>query len=105
MENLGLVGWSDAGSNRLFSALTGLSDPGLFESAVGIAQVPDDRLERLAVMSHSKKVVPAGFELVHIAMPPGSKPVRGSALASSARCAAATRCASCCAPTTRARRV
>src|SRR5581483_7539423 len=47
MENLGLVGWSDAGSNRLFSALTGLADPGLFESAVGIAHVPDERLERL----------------------------------------------------------
>ncbi len=77
MENLGLVGWSDAGSNRLFSALTGLADPGLFESAVGIAHVPDERLERLAVMSRSKKVVPAGFELVHIAMPPGSKPGEG----------------------------
>lgn len=77
MENLGLVGWSDAGSNRLFSALTGLADPGVFESAVGVAQVADERLERLAAMSRSKKVVPAGFELVHIALPPGSKPGEG----------------------------
>ncbi len=77
MENVGLVGWSDAGSNRLFSALTGLGDPGLFERAVGIAHVVDDRLQRLAVMSESKKVVPAGFELAHIALPPGSKPGEG----------------------------
>jgi GTP-binding protein YchF len=77
MENVGLVGWSDAGSNLLFSALTGLPDPGLFERAVGIAHVVDERLERLAVMSASKKVVPAGFELAHIALPPGSKPGEG----------------------------
>ena len=77
MENLGLVGWSDAGSNRLFAALTGLPDPGVFESAVGVAQVADERLERLAAMSQSKKVVPAGFELVQIALPPGSKPGEG----------------------------
>src|SRR4051794_34404676 len=77
MENVGLVGWSDAGSNLLFSALTGLPDPGLFERAVGIAQVADERLARLAAMSESKKVVPAGFELAHIALPPGSKPGEG----------------------------
>ncbi|HEY1737536.1 MAG TPA: DUF933 domain-containing protein [Acidimicrobiia bacterium] len=77
MENVGLVGWSDAGSNRLFSALTGLPDPGVFERAVGIAHVPDERLDQLAVMSASKKVVPAGFELAHIALPPGSKPGEG----------------------------
>ncbi len=77
MDHLGLVGWSDAGSNRLFSALTGLPDPGVFERAIGIAHVPDERLERLAVMSASKKVVPAGFELAHIALPPGSKPGEG----------------------------
>ncbi len=77
MEHLGLVGWSDAGSNRLFSALTGLADPGVYESAMGVAQVADERLERLAAMSHSKKVVPAGFELAQIALPPGTKPGEG----------------------------
>ena len=65
VENLGLVGLSDAGSNRLFSALTGLPDPGVFESAVAIAPVPDERVDRLAAMSHSKKIVHAGFEPVH----------------------------------------
>jgi ribosome-binding ATPase len=77
MENLGLVGFTGAGANRLFSALTGLPAPSEYEAAVGIATVPDDRLDRLAVMSESKKVVPAGFELVHLALPPGAKPGEG----------------------------
>ncbi|MDQ1533368.1 MAG: ribosome-binding ATPase [Actinomycetota bacterium] len=77
MENLGLVGLSDAGSNRLFSALTGLPDPGVFESAVAIAPVPDERVDRLSAMSLSKKIVHAGFELAHIALPPGAKPGEG----------------------------
>src|SRR5262245_4717394 len=77
MENLGLVGFTGAGANRLFSALTGLDVPSEYEAAVGIATVPDERLDRLAVMSESKKVVHAGFELVHLALPPGAKPGEG----------------------------
>jgi hypothetical protein len=61
----------------LFSALTALPVPSEYEAAVGVATVPDARLDRLAVMSESKKVVPAGFELVHIALPPGAKPGEG----------------------------
>jgi hypothetical protein len=37
------------------------------ETAVGVAQVPDDRLRRLAEMSESRKVVPATVEFVDIA--------------------------------------
>src|SRR5215510_14292705 len=77
MENLGLVGFTGAGANRLFAALSGLPVPSEYEAAVGIATVPDERLDRLAAMSESKKVVPAGFELVHVALPPGSKPGEG----------------------------
>jgi len=77
MENLGLVGFTGAGANRLFSALTGLPVPSEYEAAVGIATVPDERLDRLAVMSQSKNVVHAGFELVHLALPPGAKPGEG----------------------------
>jgi GTP-binding protein YchF len=77
MENLGLVGFTGAGANRLFSALTGLPAPSEYEAAVGIATVPDPRLDRLAEMSKSKKVVPAGFQLVHLALPPGAKPGEG----------------------------
>src|SRR4051812_1856385 len=77
MENLGLVGFTGAGANRLFAALTGLDAPSEYEAAVGVASVPDERLQRLAVMSASKKVVPAGFELSHLALPPGAKPGEG----------------------------
>ena len=77
MENLGLVGFTGAGANRLFSALTGQPAPSEYEAAVGIATVPDDRLEQLAAMSQSKKIVHAGFELVHLALPPGLKPGEG----------------------------
>ncbi|MGQ0825562.1 MAG: DUF933 domain-containing protein [Actinomycetota bacterium] len=77
MEHLGLVGFTGAGANRLFSALTGLPAPSEYEAAVGVASVPDTRLDRLAVMSESKKVVPAGFELVHLALPPGATPGEG----------------------------
>ncbi|MGH9042687.1 MAG: redox-regulated ATPase YchF [Acidimicrobiia bacterium] len=73
MERLGLVGVPNAGKSSLFNALTGASvgvAPHPFsttESSVGIAQVPDERLERLAEMSESRKVVPAGAEFVDIA--------------------------------------
>src|SRR4029077_16145146 len=77
MESLGLVGFTGAGANRLFSALTGLPVPSEYEAAVGIATVPDDRLDQLAVMSESKNVVHTGFELVHLALPPGVKPGEG----------------------------
>jgi GTP-binding protein YchF len=77
MENLGLVGFTGAGANRLFSALTGLPAPSEYEAAVGVATVPDERLDQLAAMSHSKNVVHAGFELVHLALPPGAKPGEG----------------------------
>src|SRR3954453_14601577 len=77
MENLGLVGFTGAGANRLFSALTGLPVPSEYEEAVGVASVPDERLRLLAEMSQSKKVVAAGFELAHLALPPGSKPGEG----------------------------
>ena len=73
MERLGLVGLPNAGKSSLFNALTGASVPvaahpfSTTESSVGIAQVPDERLWRLADMSESRKVVPAGVEFVDIA--------------------------------------
>src|SRR5215510_10389729 len=77
MENLGLVGFTGAGANRLFSALTGLAVPSEYEAAVGVASLPDERLRLLTEMSSSKKTVAAGFEVVHIALPPGAKPGEG----------------------------
>lgn len=73
MERLGLVGLPNSGKSSLFNALTGASVAvashpfSTTESSVGVAHVPDDRLERLAEMSASARVVHAGVEFVDIA--------------------------------------
>jgi GTP-binding protein YchF len=73
MEHLGLVGLPNSGKSSLFNALTGANvvvaaHPfSTTETTTGIAQVPDDRLWKLAEMSESRKVVPAGVEFVDIA--------------------------------------
>lgn len=73
MDRLGLVGLPNSGKSALFNALTGgdtLVAPHPFsttETEVGVAHVPDARLDALAKMSESKKVVPAAFEVVDIA--------------------------------------
>ena len=73
MERIGLVGLPNSGKSSLFNALTGgnalvASHPfSTTETSVGVAQVPDQRLEALAKMSVSRKVVHAGVELVDIA--------------------------------------
>jgi GTP-binding protein YchF len=73
MERFGLVGLPNSGKSSLFNALTGASalvaaHPfSTTETQVGIARVPDDRLDRLAVMSASRKVVHATAEFVDIA--------------------------------------
>jgi ribosome-binding ATPase len=73
MEHIGLVGLPNAGKTSLFNALTGASAPvaarpfTTTESTVGVAPLPDARLDALAQMSASKKVVHAGVEVVDIA--------------------------------------
>ncbi|MBI2168525.1 MAG: redox-regulated ATPase YchF [Actinobacteria bacterium] len=73
MERLGLVGLPNAGKSAVFNALTGMDVPvaphpfSTTETTVGIARVPDPRVERLAEMSHSKKVVHATVEVTDIA--------------------------------------
>ena len=73
MEHLGLVGLPNSGKSSLFNALTGANAVvaahpfSTTETTAGIAHVPDERLGKLAEMSESRKVVPAGVEFVDIA--------------------------------------
>ena len=72
MERFGLVGLPNAGKSSLYNALTGggaLAAPYAFATKdpnLGVAKVPDDRLEQLAVMSKTKKIVHAMVEVVDI---------------------------------------
>ncbi len=73
MERFGFVGLPNAGKSSLYNALAGggaLAAPYAFATVdpnVGVAKVPDDRLERLAVMSQTKSVIPASVQFVDIA--------------------------------------
>ena len=72
MERFGLVGLPNAGKSSLFNALTGggaLAAPYAFATKdphVGVARVPDERLDRLAEMSESRNVVHAAVQVVDI---------------------------------------
>ncbi len=72
MERFGLVGLPNAGKSSLYNALTGggaLAAPYPFATKdpnIGVAKVPDDRLDRLATMSKSKNVVHASVQVVDI---------------------------------------
>jgi GTP-binding protein YchF len=78
VEHLGLVGLPDSGHGALFSALTGLDEPGGFEPVKGVAPLPDERVDRLGQMSESKKVVHATFEIDYIpGVAPGGKAGEG----------------------------
>jgi GTP-binding protein YchF len=73
VERFGIVGLPNAGKSALFNALTGgraAVAPHPFsttETNVGVAKVPDPRVEALAEMSASKSIVHASAEFVDIA--------------------------------------
>ncbi|MCL5947856.1 MAG: YchF family ATPase [Actinobacteria bacterium] len=73
MEHIGLVGLPNSGKTSLFNALTGSNAQvaehpfTTTETSIAIAHVPDHRLDALAGMSKSRKVVHAGVEVADIA--------------------------------------
>jgi GTP-binding protein YchF len=70
---IGIVGLPNVGKSTLFKALTknpvDISNYPFctIEPNIGIVKVPDERLEKLAEMSHSAKIIPAVIEFVDIA--------------------------------------
>ncbi|WP_208027384.1 redox-regulated ATPase YchF [Rhabdothermincola sediminis] len=72
MERFGFVGLPNAGKSSLYNALSGgsaLAAPYAFATTdpnIGVAKVPDDRLDRLAAMSNSRSVIPASVQFTDI---------------------------------------
>ena len=72
MEKFGFVGLPNAGKSSLYNALAGggaLAAPYAFATTdpnVGVAKVPDRRLDRLSAMSNTRKIVPASVQFVDI---------------------------------------
>jgi GTP-binding protein YchF len=77
---VGIIGLSSVGKSTLFQLLTGAppaAPGGRPEPRLGVARVPDRRLERLAEMYSPKKKTPATVEYVDV---PGVAKGEGSAL-------------------------
>ena len=72
MERFGFVGLPNAGKSSLYNALAGggaLAAPYAFATRdpnVGVARLPDHRLDALAALSASRNVVPASVQFVDI---------------------------------------
>lgn len=82
MERIGIAGLPASGKTSLFNALTGVgAEIGTYSSKdvnLGMASVPDPRLDVLAEMERSKKIVPTQIEFADVAgVATGSTPAQG----------------------------
>ena len=63
---VGIVGLPRAGKTTLFNALTGVGAVVPGKEHVGIASIPDNRLEQVAQVVGSAKVTPAAIRVVDV---------------------------------------
>src|SRR5215207_5138527 len=77
MLRAGLIGFPSSGKTSLFQLLTSIKDTpprgGKSDANVGVARVPDERLDRLTALFNPEKRVAATVEFADIAGAPGAK--------------------------------
>jgi len=73
MLRAALIGYPSSGKTTLFQLMTSVSPAGHGQSdaLVGIARVPDNRLDRLTALFYPRKRVPATVEFADLAAAPG----------------------------------
>ncbi len=74
MLRTALIGYPSVGKTTLFQLMTSLHEQarggmGRLEASIGVAKVPDPRLDRLTAMFNPRKRVPATVEFADVALP------------------------------------